>query len=136
MESNKLSPVQEDPNKQQSAPDSAPEVTEVTIELDELQTRVHNYPDSKWALIQRVCGAALGATCGLLLTYLGNFPSIGMYGTIGAVLIALFVPNLIEKRIKRSVQKGRVALLIALAVWLGAYALIMILRGVPMIQPK
>ena len=133
MESNNLLPIQEDPNKQQSAPESEPQVV---LELDELQTRVHNYPDSKWALIQRVCGAALGVICGLMLTYLGNFPSIGMYGTIGAVLIALFVPNLVEKRVKRSIQKGRVALLIALAVWLIAYALIMILRGEPFIQAK
>ena len=133
MESNNLLPIQEDPNKQQSAPESEPQVV---LELDELQTRVHNYPEPKWTLIQRICGAALGVICGLMLTYLGNFPSIGMYGTIGAVLIALFVPNLVEKRVKRSIQKGRVALLIALAVWLIGYALIMLLSGVPFIQAK
>lgn len=100
-------------------------------ELDDLQKRVRAYPEAKWNLIQRIVGAAVGALCGLLLTYFSAMESIGMYGTIGALLIALFVPRLAEKRLKRSVSKGRTAMLSALAVWIGVYALIMIAKGVP-----
>ena len=74
----------------------------------------------------------LGLLCGYLLTYFGNFESIGMYGTIAAVLIALFVPGMVEKRVKRSVQKGRFALMIGLGIWLLAYLGIMLIQGVPL----
>ena len=105
-------------------------------ELDELQTRVRNYPEKKWGWIQRVVGAALGILCGLLLTYFANMESIGMTGTIGAVLIALLAPNMIEKRVRRSIRKGRTALILALAAWLVGYMVFMLIQGVPIIQPK
>ena len=102
-------------------------------ELDDLQTKVRNLPEAKWILYQRICGAVLGLLCGYLLTFFGSYESVGMFGTIGAVVIALFAPNLIEKRLKRSLQKGRVALMIGLAVWMLAYLLIMLLSGTPML---
>lgn len=100
-------------------------------ELDELQQKVRDYPEDKWNLIQRVGGAALGVLSGFLLTYFGSFESTGLIGTIGAVAVALLVPNLVEKRIKRSLRKARVALMIALGVWLIANAAFMMIRGVP-----
>jgi len=100
-------------------------------ELDDLQKRVRAYPEAKWNLIQRVCGALIGVLCGSLLTYFSAMESIGMYGTIGALLIALFVPRLAEKRLKRSVNKGRTAMLSALALWIAVYAIVMIIKGVP-----
>jgi hypothetical protein len=110
-----------------------PMATPPTEELDELQTKVHNLPEAKWYLYQRICGAALGLLCGYLLTFFGSYESVGMFGTIAAVLIALFVPNMIEKRVKRSLQKGRVALMIGLAAWMLVYLLIMLLNGTPML---
>ena len=53
-----------------------------------------------------------------------------------AVLIALLLPNVIEKRVRRKIQKGRAAMLIGLAAWLVGYTLIMVLSGVPLLQPK
>ena len=103
-----------------------PVATPPTEELDELQTKVRNLPEAKWVLYQRVCGAALGLLCGYLLTYFG-------YGTIAAVLIALLAPNLIEKRVKRSLQKGRVALMLGLAAWMLVYLVIMLLNGTPLL---
>lgn len=103
-----------------------PVATPPTEELDELQTKVRNLPEAKWVLYQRVCGAALGLLCGYLLTYFG-------YGTIAAVLIALLAPNLIEKRVKRSLQKGRVALMLGLAAWMLVYLAIMLLNGTPLL---
>ena len=110
-----------------------PPVTPPQEELDELQTKVRNLPEAKWNLYQRIGGAILGLLCGFLLTYFGSYESVGMFGTIAAVVIALFAPNLIEKRLKRSLQKGRVALMIGLAAWMLAYLLIMLLSGTPML---
>lgn len=110
-----------------------PVTTPPTEELDELQTKVRNLPEAKWTLYQRIGGGILGLLCGYLLTYFGSYESVGMYGTIAAVLIALFAPNLIEKRVKRSLQKGRVALMLGLAAWMLVYLAIMLLNGTPLL---
>lgn len=101
-------------------------------ELDDLQKRVRAIPEKKWTILTIVCGALLGALCGALLTYFSAMESIGMYGTIAALLIALLVPRLAEKRLRRSIQRGRIALMIGLAVWIGVSALIMFASGVPL----
>ena len=132
METNKPNESLE-PTQPAVDPNAAPQPPE---DLDELQTRVNNYPEKTWTLIQRIAGVALGLLCGLLLTYFSNFESIGMFSTIGAVLIALLLPNVIEKRVRRKIQKGRAAMLIGLAAWLLGYTLIMVLSGVPLLQPK
>lgn len=100
-------------------------------ELDELQIKIRGYSEKKWNTIQYVCGTALGFLCGALVTYFASLESIGMYGTIAALLIAMFVPRIAEKRVKRSIQRGRVTMMIALAVWIAVTALIMALQGVP-----
>lgn len=102
-------------------------------ELDELQKKVRAYPEQQWNLIQRISGGALGLLCGFLLTYFGTLESTGMIATIGAVLIALFVPRFVENRVKRSMQKGRVMLMIALGVWLIGFASYMLIAGVPLV---
>ena len=119
--------------EQKNSIQETPTVTPPQEELDELQTKVRNLPEAKWTLYQRIGGGILGLLCGYLLTYFGSYESVGMFGTIAAVVIALFAPNLIEKRLKRSLQKGRVALMIGLAVWMLAYLLIMLLSGTPML---
>lgn len=131
METNEPRLPEQGPNAQPPERDTEPQPAE---ELDELQTRVRNYPEKTWLRIQRVGGAALGVICGLLLTYFANMESIGMIGTIGAALIALLAPNMIEKRVRRSIQKGRVALMIAFAVWLAGYTALMLIKGVPIIK--
>ena len=103
-------------------------------ELDDLQTKVRDLPESKWNLYQTIGGALTGAVCGYLLTELSSYPSIGMYGTIGAALLALFGPRLVEKRLKRTVQKARVWMMIALGVWLLAKLLFMLISGVPILN--
>ena len=103
-------------------------------ELDDLQTKVRDLPESKWNLYQTIGGALTGAVCGYLLTELSSYPSIGMYGTIGAALLALFGPRLVEKRVKRTVQKARIWMMIALGVWLLAKLLFMLISGVPILN--
>ena len=137
METNKpndqLEPTQLEPTQPNTDPNAAQLPPE---DLDDLQKRVANYPEKTWTLIQRIGGGVLGLLCGLLLTYFSNFESIGMFSTIAAVLIALLLPNIIEKRVHRKIQKGRAAMLIGLAAWLAGYTLIMVLSGVPLLQPK
>ena len=112
---------------------SAGNQTEPPVELDDLQKKVQAYPEQQWILFQRLGGAALGLLSGYLLTFFSSYPSIGMYGTIAAVLIALLVPNMIEKRVKRSVRKGRVALMIGLGAWLLVFLAYMLIQGTPML---
>ena len=122
------------PNSESNLSEQQPPVaTPPTEELDELQTKVRNLPEAKWTLYQRIGGGFLGLLCGYLLTYFGSYESVGMYGTIAAVLIALFVPGMIEKRVKRSLQKGRVALMLGLAAWMLVYLAIMLLNGTPLL---
>ena len=102
-------------------------------ELDDLQKKVRDLPESKWNLYQIIGGAVTGAACGYLLTEVSSYPSIGMYGTIAAALLALFGPRMVEKRIKRTMQKTRVWMMIALGVWLLAKMLFMLLSGVPIL---
>ena len=103
-----------------------PENQQPPEELDDLQKKVRDLPEKQWTLYQRIGGGFLGLLCGYLLTYFG-------YGTIAAVLIALLAPNLIEKRVKRSLQKGRVALMLGLAAWMLVYLAIMLLNGTPLL---
>lgn len=103
-------------------------------ELDELQKKFRDLPESKWNLYQIIGGTVLGAACGYLLTEVSSYPSIGMYGTIAAALLALFAPRMIEKRIKRTMQKTRVWMMIALGVWLLAKMVFMLLSGVPILN--
>ena len=110
-----------------------PENQQPPEELDDLQKKVRAFSEKQWVLYQRIGGTVLGLLCGFLLTYFGSFESTGMFGTIGAVIIALFGPNFIEKRVKRTVQKGRIMLMISLGVWLLAYAAFMLLNGTPIV---
>lgn len=120
----------EEQNENRQEPESTPVPGE---ELDDLQKRVRAIPEKKWTILTIVCGALLGVLCGALLTLFSSMESVGMYGTIAALLIALFVPRLAEKRLRRSIQRGRIALMVGLAVWIGATALIMFASGVPLL---
>lgn len=119
------------PEDQPEQPETPEVINTEPEELDDLQKRVRDYSDRKWNAILTVCGGLVGLLCGALLTVFSAMESIGMYGTIGAVVIALLLPRFAEKRVKRSVQKGRVAMMISLALWLAVTAAVMIIKGVP-----
>lgn len=119
------------PEEQPEQPENPEVINTEPEELDDLQKRIRDYSDRKWNAILTVCGGLVGLLCGALLTVFSAMESIGMYGTIGAVVIALLLPRFAEKRVKRSIQKGRVAMMIALALWLAVTAAVMIIKGVP-----
>ncbi len=129
-----MSEQQQKPNPEEQKLEQ-PEILEVINtepeEMDDLQKRVRDYSEQKWHLILTVCGGLVGLLCGALLTIFSAMESIGMYGTIGAVLVALLLPRMAEKRVKRSIQKGRVAMMISLALWLVVTAAVMLIKGVP-----
>ncbi len=103
-------------------------------ELNEVQKRVRAYSDKRWRTMQIVCGALLGAACGALLTFFGTSETTGVYATGGALLIALVAPNMAEKRLRRPVRQGRVAMIISLAVWLAITTAVALLSGETLIQ--
>jgi hypothetical protein len=119
------------PKDQPEQPENPEVINTEPEELDDLQKRVRDYSDRKWNAILTVCGGLVGLLCGALLTVFSAMESIGMYGTIGAVVIAVLLPRFAEKRVKRSIQKGRVAMMIALALWLAVTAAVMFIKGVP-----
>lgn len=119
------------PEEQPEQPENPEVINTEPEELDDLQKRIRDYSDRKWNAILIICGGLVGLLCGALLTVFSAMESIGMYGTIGAVVIALLLPKFAEKRVKRSVQKGRVAMMIALTLWLVATAAVMFIKGVP-----
>ncbi len=80
--------------------------------------------DARWALMQRVAGALLGVAAGLALfwdTLVRPSPESqqqqGLFSLplIIAIVIALIVPNIIEKQSLRRIPKLRTAMVIALA---------------------
>ena len=119
----------EEQNENRQGQENAPAPAE---ELDDLQKRVRAIPEKKWTILTVVCGALLGALCGALLTVFSAMESIGMYGTIAALLIALLIPRFAERRLRRSIQRGRIALMIGLAVWVGVTAIVMFAGGTPL----
>ena len=91
--------------------------------------------DARWTLAQRIAGALLGAGAGLALfwdTLTGTereqqgFFSLPL---IIALALAMFVPNIIEKQSLRSAPKLRGTMVIALAIVIVAYVLIMGMRS-------
>lgn len=86
--------------------------------------------DAKWALAQRVTGAILGAIAGVALFWeglTGREESGFSISLIVAVVIAMLVPNIIEKQSARRIPKLRIALVIGLAAVIVAYFIYMAL---------
>ena len=67
METNKPND-QLEPTQPTVDPNAAPQSPE---DMDELQTRVYNYPEKTWTLIQRIAGGALGSLLSAVLRIFG-----------------------------------------------------------------
>ena len=85
--------------------------------------------EARWTLMQRIVGALLGIAAGISLfwdTLVRNDTSQQQQGLFSmplviAIVIALIVPNIIEKQSLRSAPKLRIAMVIALAVVIVIY---------------
>ena len=90
--------------------------------------------EARWSLMQRVVGALLGVAAGMSLfwdTFLGRSAEPqqqqGFFSMplVIAIVIAMIVPNIIEKQSLRRIPKLRIALVIGLAVVIVIYFIVM-----------
>jgi len=82
--------------------------------------------DKKWKLTQRILGIVLGLGAGFALFGHGLInggasEQMGTYSLVLAVVIALLIPNIIEKKSGRKIQLARVTMAITLIVVLVFY---------------
>ena len=93
--------------------------------------------DARWTLLQRIAGALLGVAAGVALFWDtlvrgdGATQSQGLFSAplIVAIVIALVIPNAIEKQGLRSAPKLRTTMVIALGIIIVLYVLIMGVRS-------
>ena len=91
-------------------------------------------PEARWKLVQRIVGALLGIAAGLALFWDSIMKSFGVQQPeqqgmftmplVVAVLIAMIVPNFIERRSLRRMPQMRIALVIGLGAMILIYFII------------
>ena len=93
--------------------------------------------DARWELLQRIVGALLGVAAGVSLFWDtlvrndGAKQSQGLFSVplIVAIVIALVIPNAVEKQSLRRAPKLRTTMVIALAIVIVIYVLIVGVRS-------
>lgn len=105
---------------------SADQVQESILEdsdMNGFQKAIARMSEKTWTIVQRVVGALLGIASGVALFWNGGSDTEGgfSYSLIVAVVIAMLIPNLIEKKGLRRIPKLRIALVIALAAMIVIY---------------
>ncbi len=109
----------------QEEPEVSPEpnepVEEAPPEPTEFEKRMAAIPDDKWKKYQIIAGIILGLLSAMCIVVLGRMESIGSMAFIGAAVLALFVPNILEKKGGRKIPVLRTALILALVVTMGLY---------------
>ena len=108
-------------SKAEPGAEAEPREPEAPPEPTEFEKRIAALSPSAWKKLQIAGGALLGVLSGLCMTVLSDYKTFSGYGLIVAVVLALLVPNLIEKKVQRSISAGRIALIAALAVTMGIY---------------
>ena len=105
---------------------SADQVQESILEdsdMNSFQKAIARMSEKTWTIVQRVVGALLGIASGVALFWNGGSDTEGgfSYSLIVAVVIAMLIPNLIEKKGLRRIPKLRIALVSALAAMIVIY---------------
>ena len=131
MEDNQKKPVYEEYNASLDPDDpvstmSEDELQESLLEdsgMNGFQKWIARLDEKKWTLLQRIVGAILGVASGVSLFWNGGSDSEQgfSWSLIIAVVIAMLIPNIIEKQGLRRIPKLRVALVIALGVMIAGY---------------
>lgn len=99
-------------------------------DMNGFQKFIARMDEARWTLAQRIAGVGLGILAGLALfwdSFSGKEEGFS-YSLIIAVVIAMLVPNVIEKQGLRRIPKLRVALVITLSVMIVAYLIFMGVR--------
>ena len=100
-------------------------------DMNGFQKFIARMDEQRWVLTQRIAGVVLGVLAGLSLfwdSFSGKEEGGFSYSLIIAVVIAMLVPNIIEKQGLRRIPKLRVALVITLSVMIVAYLILMGVR--------
>ena len=105
---------------------SADQVQESILEdsdMNSFQKAIARMSEKTWTIVQRVVGALLGIASGVALFWNGGSDTQSgfSYSLIVAVVIAMLIPNLIEKKGLRRIPKLRIALVISLAAMIVIY---------------
>lgn len=105
---------------------SADEVQESILEdsgMNSVQKAIARLSEKSWNTIQYVLGAILGLATGAALFWNGGGDNEQgfSYSLIVAVIIAMLIPNLLERKGLRRIPKLRIALVIVLAIMIVAY---------------
>lgn len=117
--------------KSQNEIEDAIEVEQADITHDDLpddpeptdfQKKVAKIPDKKWNQLQWFTGLLLGFLSGFCLTSLEVILGEGRdYGLIVAAVICFLAPRLIESQSARKIPKLRIAMIVALFVYLACF---------------
>lgn len=105
---------------------TADEVQDSILEdsgMNGFQKFIARMDEKTWTIAQRVVGAILGVATGVALFWNGGSDTEGgfSYSLIIAIVIAMLIPNILEKQGMRRIPKLRVALVIALGVMIVGY---------------
>lgn len=108
---------------------SADELQESILEdsdMNGFQKYIARLSEKSWTLIQRIVGAILGVASGLALFWNGGSDTEQgfSWSLVIAIVIAMLVPNILEKQGGRRINKLRVALVIALGVMIVGYFIV------------
>ena len=109
---------------------SADELQESILEdsdMNSFQKFIARLDEKTWTLYQRIVGAILGVAAGVSLFW-NSGKDTGeqtfSWSLILAVVIAMLIPNILEKQSGRRINKLRIALVIALGVMIVGYFII------------
>lgn len=105
----------------EAADDQEPAEEAAPPEPTEFQKKLDALTPEKWKQYQILAGTVLGLFCSLSLGVLNRTKTFGSYGFIIAVVLALFVPNMLEKQAGRKIPALRTALIITIVIFLGLY---------------
>lgn len=105
---------------------SADELQDTILEdsgMNGFQKYIARLSEKTWTLVQRIAGAILGVAAGLALFWNGGSDTEQgfSWSLIIAIVIAMLIPNILEKQGGRRIPKLRVALVIALGVMIVGY---------------
>ena len=112
-----------DPSPADMTADELQENILADSDMNGFQKFIARMDEKTWTIAQRVVGAILGLGAGAALFWNGGSHSEQgfSYSLIIAVVVAMLVPNILEKQGGRRIPKLRIALVIALAAVIVGY---------------
>ena len=132
MEDNQKMPEMEEYNA--TLDSDMPEMSEDELQesiledsgMNAFQKWVARLDEKTWTLYQRIVGAILGVGSGVALFWNGGSDNEQgfSWSLVVAIVIAMLIPNILEKQSGRRIPKLRVALVIALAIMIVGYMVI------------